>query len=153
MIKLMIFNSLFIIETFIIDRKVIGNGFYEVPGYYQVFFRHYFIKYFIKYLTFTVVYAIINHMKVGQLVNHINTRLKQDNPDLSPQNNLKTSNVNGYKAQEFLQPPPLKAKGKAYFEYTDIHEELIYRAYSMILHGLRTNVAFKKAIDELHSLF
>ena len=92
-------------------------------------------------------------MKVGQLVDRVNTRLREDIPDLPSKSILKTSSVNGYKAQGFIRPSPLKATGKAYFEYTHVHEELIYRAFTKILQGIRTNVAFEKAIDELHSLF
>jgi hypothetical protein len=96
---------------------------------------------------------MIKDMKIGQLVDRINTRLQEGNHDLSPGNILKTSNVNGYKAQGFIKPAPIKAEGKAYFEYTHIHEELIYRAFTKILQGMRTHVAFQKAMDELHSLF
>ena len=96
---------------------------------------------------------MIEDMKVGQLVDRINIRLRVDEPDLSPKSILKASNVNGYKAQGFIKPAPEKAAEKAYFEYTHIHEELIYRAFRKILQGIRTPVAFEKAMDELHSLF
>jgi hypothetical protein len=111
------------------------------------------MKYFIKNLILLIYEAIIMKMKVGQLVDKINIRLREDNPDLSPENILKPSNVNGYKSQGFIHPAPQKAAGKAFFEYTHIHEELIYRAYTKILQGIRTQVAFKRAADELHSLF
>lgn len=91
-------------------------------------------------------------MKIGEVVQAINTTLIQDNHGLSADYFIDASKINAYRKMNLITPLPEKTNTGSYFEFTQQHIDLILTAHkSIVFQHLRTRDAFRLAREAIES--
>lgn len=91
-------------------------------------------------------------MKIGEVVQTINSALVQDNHGLTADYLIDASKINAYRKMNLITPLPEKTKSGSYFEFTQQHLDLILAAHkSIVFQHVRTREAFRLARETVES--
>ena len=92
------------------------------------------------------------NMKISEVADKINVAMANEAPNFTGRDTLTTTRINGYNKMGFITPVPKKAKNKSYFEYEQIHLDLVLRAYKkIVVNKMRSREAFQQAREEIAS--
>lgn len=91
-------------------------------------------------------------MKIGELSSLINKVISEKYPDIPATEYISPTKINGFRKQGFIVPEVGKKDNQSFFDFRDIHYELILNAYiKTIVNKTRTRNAFEQAREELAS--
>ncbi len=89
-------------------------------------------------------------MKIGEVIEKVNKLLSEESEEYSYRDFISASKINGFRKMGLIKPPLRKKKNCAYYDYKEIHFQLILNAYKKIVFNrMRTRDAFEKTHEEL----
>ncbi|MFP4548541.1 MAG: hypothetical protein ACLFQM_10445 [Fidelibacterota bacterium] len=89
-------------------------------------------------------------MKIGEVIEKINKQLSEQSEGYSYRDFISASKINAYRKMGLIKPPLKKKKNCAYYDYKEIHFQLIFNAYKkIVINRMRTRDAFEKTYEEL----